>query len=510
MLNNKKLQLIQEATAAFPGTPVNSAIWYYLKDRFTGITVAELISKYLRDIRWAYNFDGVDDRGQLQFRAINPEGDIDIEFRTGPTAVWGGVDRAIVSQCLTATYSGTSGKEFTLYWNASLGLLQGLVGGVYLTSCVGTEMKPNTKYRWQLQGQRCRAWVNDILVHDNSSIARGTAREPSAITVVGAQTHGGANTFRAFCSGVFFDVRINGVLWPMNSVQQTVLLPSPTGLGAELITQSVLENPFLKGTQWTYLGGGRWQYIGDGQGELTFLSNAQLPEACFIEYEVESYQLVSGTGGMRISPTATNFFGDRLFTGTGKFRAFYTAKPASVSFTRNNAGTQINCVIKNISFKPLWVAGATELVTNGNFSNGTTGWTADNGTISVVSGQGVLTTTAGQNSRFAQTLSVDAGAYYEISCDLVALSGVTSATLNFRRGAAGAFTTILETSRTSAGRMSFIAMATGTDVMVQIRGDATNAGTVTVDNISVRKLDSLCNPMVASNFNPDRWQEVQP
>ena len=368
MLANKtKLRLIRDATQAYPGTPVNSALWYYLRDRYQdNLSVATLIGKFLSESGYAYSFDGVDDRGVLAFRAINPDGDIDIEFRTGPTVPPIGVDYTVISQCLTATFSGASGKEFTLYFN-SVGVLQALLGGTYAGSGgPRAVLTPNTLYRWRLQGSTQTFWVNGVQVNQ-FTVVRGTSREPSALTVVGAQTHGNINIFRGFYVGVISDLKINGVLWPIADRNQAIQLPSPSGLGAELLTQTVLENPATVGNQWSYLGNGRWQYIGDGSlSALTFINTSSQPMAGFLELEVES---ISGVMSCTVSPVAGS-----TFNTVGLFRYYYTNKDTpqanSQAIQLKRSGTSVaSCVIKNISFKPLGTCNPLTLV-----NTASTGW----------------------------------------------------------------------------------------------------------------------------------------
>ncbi len=298
---------------------------------------------------YAYNFDGIDDRGQLANRAINIEGDNTFEFWS--PAVVMTATQAIISQNIT---SNSASMEFQLF--TASGGLEVIYGGaprvVIMTQAQG--FKSSTRYGLTLIGSEAKLYEGGLggtLVR-TSGFTRGTAREPTAPTLIGCRGNG-TGAYANFFSGLQYDIKINGVLWEMGDRNQSIQLPTPTGLGAELITQSVLENPASKGSQWAYLGGGRWQYIGDGQGGLQFLLPANIPEQGFIEYEVESYQQVTGVGPMRVSPTTTNFFGDRLFNTLGRKKAYYTVKPASIEFTRNNSGDQINCVIKNISFKPL-------------------------------------------------------------------------------------------------------------------------------------------------------------
>lgn len=346
MSNSKKLELIRAATAAFPENPVNSAMWYYLRNKYgTDDVLPSLISRYLQTDCYAYNFDGVDDKAQLAYRAIDPDGDTYLEFRSPLN-----INCTIIAQNISNT---ATSREFQLWQGAGseLNLTFGGSNVVIASSSDGYEL--GKFYYLSLVGTTATLAkdlpTNVIKVR---TFLRGAAREPTAVTLIGCRG-AGAGVFGTFIQGPQYDVKINGTLWPMSEKDYAIQLPAPSGLGEELITTSVLENPAVKGNQWTYLGAGRWQYLGDGLGELVLFSNSNLPDSCMIEYEVESITLISGTGGMRISPTAANFFGDRLFESVGKKRAYYTVKPASLSFTRNNPGAIFNCIIKNISFKPL-------------------------------------------------------------------------------------------------------------------------------------------------------------
>lgn len=305
-------------------------------------------SKLTQWLRSVYNLDGVDDRFQLAYRAIDPDGDIDIEFRTGTTLPVVGTSWTIIAQNITST---SANREFGLYTNNS-NALQMILGGVFSVN-MGQSIEVNTTYRVTLIGTDLTFYKSGSIVL-STSFTRGAAREPAAITNIAARNVS-ASSWGSFYQGHLYDVKINGTLWPIDDRNYTIQLPYPSGLGSELVTPYVMENPALMAPQWTYLGNSRWQYTGNGSGDLALLSTVNLPDMAMIDYEVESYQLVSGTGGMRISPTISpsTFFGDRLFDSVGKKRAFYLVKPNGISFTRNNAGTFISCIIKNISIKSL-------------------------------------------------------------------------------------------------------------------------------------------------------------
>lgn len=469
--------------------------------------ISGLISPLINIVkRWVYNFDGVDDRATLQFRAINPDGDIDIEWTQLGISNSSATPRNIVNQSFSAVIAE---REFTLRWNGNSTGLQFSVGGQGVTISIPCT---NGTYRVLYAGNSLQVFFNGVLTQ-SVTFNRGAAREPSAVTNIAARN--AAGSFTEFANGAITDLKINGVLWPIADFNQTIQLPSPSGLGPELITQSVLENPAAQGTQWTYLGDGRWQLAGDGgYSALRFVEGAITARGLLVEFEVESI-----TGSLRINPASlagTNWVGDSIVSSTGLKRCiiFSSTVSSTIDFVRHNGGQVVNCIIKNISFKPLWVASAAELVTNGDFNSGTSGWAAKGpGAIQVINGQCVLTTSSGVNSRFERDLTLEPNKYYLCECDAIGRTGNTVTRLQILRGEAGnwAQTGFAEiTGATTSGKLQFIFLAPAADALVQIRGDGVNAGTITVDNISVRKLDSLCNPLTLTNTASTGWQEVQP
>jgi hypothetical protein len=307
---------------------------------------------------FAYNFDGIDDRGVLANRAINIDGDNTFEFWT-PTVLTPNV--GIISQNIA---SPLASREFELGLSGS-SALQVVYGGVNTAIySVALGMKPETRYGLTLIGTTAQIFeggLNGTLVR-TATFTRGAAREPTAQTLIGCRGNG-AGSFANFFQGLQYDIRINGTLWVMSDRDQAIQLPTPTGLGAELITQSVLENPAVRGSQWTYLGAGRWQYVGDGSfNELRFLDFPSQPDQGFVEFEVESI-----SGQMRCAVNAINNPVQSLFSSVGVFRYAYTTKnnPGAtngncLSFIRNSG--VVNCIIKNISFKPLGSSNPMQLI----------------------------------------------------------------------------------------------------------------------------------------------------
>lgn len=312
-------------------------------------------------VRWVYNFDGIDDRGQLAFRAINPDGDNTFEFWS-PISL--SVFTVMIAQNITAT---PASREFQISCDGAsqLTVLFGGNTSILLTAALG--FKPSTKYGLTLIGNTAQVFeggLDGTLVR-TVPFTRGSSREPTAPTLIGCRANG-AGLFAGFFQGIHRDVKINGVLWPISDRNQSIQLPSPTGLGAELITQSVLENPFIKGSQWTYLGSGRWQLVGDGNvNTLEFFaaSGPNQPTAGYFEFEIES---ISGTMTCVVSASGTD--SSATFNTIGVKRYYYTKQGNTGNPTNGNLiqlkrlSGVVSCVIKNISFKPLGTCNPLTLV----------------------------------------------------------------------------------------------------------------------------------------------------
>lgn len=295
--------------------------------------------------RWALNFDGVGVRGQLANRIINPDGDNSFEFWSPD--IQNSTSGTIISQNISNVISD---REFQLFDNTN-GTLALVYGGQSTDLCSRAQgYEPNKKYWLEFTGNSfaLSKGVKANIIKSGSFL-RGVAREVNALTVIGARTAGSIGNYTIFSKGIQRDVRINGKLYPMRDYNQAIQLPMPTGLGDELITQSVLENPVEVGNQWSYLGSGRWSYVGDGSlNTLKFILTANQPAQGFFEFEIES---ISG-GGITCTDTVPS---NSVFTTIGVKRFFYTNKAdiTSIAFKRAPAGTPVSCIVKNISFKPL-------------------------------------------------------------------------------------------------------------------------------------------------------------
>jgi hypothetical protein len=211
--------------------------------------------------------------------------------------------------------------------------------------------KPATRYGITLIGTEAKIYeggLSGTLVR-TTTFTRGTAREPTAPTLIGCRGNG-VGAFTGFFNGLQYDIKINGTLWEMGDRNQLIQLPSPSGLGSELITPAVYETPFSKPAKWVKVGDS-WTIDNPSvqtADALVFLPSAEMPSTGFIEFEIEAI-----TGSLSCT---NNIATGSVFNTPGKKRFFYSdyAQIGSVAwrFRVPTAGA-FSCIIKNISFKPL-------------------------------------------------------------------------------------------------------------------------------------------------------------
>ena len=121
----------------------------------------------------------------------------------------------------------------------------------------------------------------------------------------------------------------------------------------------------------------------------------------------------------------------------------------------------------------------TNLVTNGTFAGGTTGWENITATLSVVDGEGVINGSASGYVR--QSITTVVGKTYQVTCS--ARRGTTS-TASISLGGVYASTT-----SPTATTLSCVYTATGTSALLWLQ--VSSAGTAYYDNISVREVTAL-------------------
>ena len=127
-----------------------------------------------------------------------------------------------------------------------------------------------------------------------------------------------------------------------------------------------------------------------------------------------------------------------------------------------------------------------ELVTNGTFDAGFSGWSRINADANVADGV-VTVVTTGANGRIEQAVALDAGATYRAFADVNLLAG---AGFDFQiiRGAAGDYAWIGSAwaGDLGPGAVEFTFVAPGADAIVQLVSGAAGVS-FTADNVSIRK-----------------------
>ena len=177
----------------------------------------------------------------------------------------------------------------------------------------------------------------------------------------------------------------------------------------------------------------------------------------------QSISAVLGTSGF--SPTS-------LFPASEQ-GAWYDPSDFASMFTDSIGTTPVTAVGQVVGLlldKRKGLVRGAETVTNGDFANGATGWTAGAG-IAITD----LATFTASNSILSTSTAMQAGKTYELTADI----GFTSGGLQVRFGGASA-----GYSTGNAGKLRLIAASSGG--LLEFVGTGLNA---TLDNISVKLLD---------------------
>lgn len=470
--------------------------------------MARILTRVAEALRSAYSFDGVDDRGQLAFRAINPDGDIDIEWTQDHTGNAG----VIVSQCASASIAA---QEFRLTHLAGVNL-ELIVGGVWRKVTA-----PRTgQYRLLLVGNRLQLFRNGVQTYDDI-FTRGAAREPAAVTSIGWRP----DTDRYI--GTIYNLRINGILYPIADHNQAIQLPSPKGLGPELINltniiwDSASSDTFVSGDSFGFTALDTW---GQRSFRIPITIQANVPYLFDIEvtggYSEGGMIRVTlndklGDGAPHVTPVTVGAGGNTPFDVSsayyGSYRDFGRVTNGRVRGiimvpnatnlnwfiglrAQNNQNGRV-VRLRNLTMRPLWAVTATELWVGRNMinANNATTTTVNSGVSWTVNRTGTSVPADGCRSTDFTNLIV--GELYLFT--IASTAPVVLALYD------GSFNMI---AQAQSNALIFRAVAVNKLYVSPVPQNQQ----VSLTSASVRKLDSLCNPLTLINTNPDRWQEVQP
>jgi len=305
----------------------------------------------------------------------------------------------------------------------------------------------------------------------------------------------------AFNPQSMFTTGINGVWYDPSDINRYM-----SSLGPELVTNGDFSNGT---TGWTNSSTGSGTFtvsngaaiiVGtDGSNRGAFSQNINAIAGKWYKVSFTA-TITSGTGSFFGSGTGSS--GSAILNGINSFYIAAVVSGAFFVYTNSGGG---NITIDNISITELTsistatlfqdaaattpvtsveqpvglildkskgLVPSSELVTNGDFSNGTTGWTITAPTIwSITGGQAVCTS---GGSTLKQTSILSVGKLYQISFDI----------LNYTSGSLLLTSFSGSTAISGNGTKTFIRYATSTDFLLYAN---TNTN-LSVDNISVKEL----------------------
>ena len=158
----------------------------------------------------------------------------------------------------------------------------------------------------------------------------------------------------------------------------------------------------------------------------------------------------------------------------------YTQEFDNAAWTKSNATAY--------PFDPATATQGPELVTNGDFGNGLTGWTAGNSaSLAVSSGELIVTNTTAAFGLASQPITTVIGATYIVTCNARVITG-TVAALQVANTATGPQIADVGTPSTTTQALSLIFKATATTTFVRGVIANVNGNSSAFDNISVKEL----------------------
>lgn len=129
-----------------------------------------------------------------------------------------------------------------------------------------------------------------------------------------------------------------------------------------------------------------------------------------------------------------------------------------------------------------------ELITNGDFSNGLSGWSVQNGTGVIVNGAARVTATSSAQPQLFMPTAFFAGKYVEISVDFMNRTGGTGVFVGIYSVASGVIASVISNNTSSVVKIK-ASIPLGFDGGLYCRLNSPTAGSyVDFDNISVKEI----------------------
>lgn len=170
--------------------------------------------------RVGYFLDGVNDFYTLEDRAINVDEDIYVQWEQ--YNVTRNRDQTIISQNILSLESS---REFSIDLTDK-NKLRIIVGGASYTFNNPNNMAKNGKYRITLVGTILSLYIDDTLT-EQTGFVRGGAREPSAMTKIGARSNDSVEANTDYFQGVLFNTKINKTMWFISDNESATQIANP-------------------------------------------------------------------------------------------------------------------------------------------------------------------------------------------------------------------------------------------------------------------------------------------
>lgn len=469
-----------------------------------------LLSKLASAVRSFYSLDGVDDRFITTYKAIDVDGDIDIEWMQSANS-----GKHVINQNISST---NGFREFTTYIEPGTGRLLMIVGGVGYGPVTTTyDYRKACKVRLTLFGNEARFYANDVLTHQQT-LARGSAREPMAQTTFGCRTNNTVGSFSDYFLGQLWDVKINGTKWPIDDRKYNHYgLSEPKYLGPNIVSNSALlgsTSETASPTGWSTYNTAKFAYELDGalsvrnggaQAAAIWQTIQTEPGNVYI-IEIDIKSMVGNDCRIVINSGANTAWNGSIYNGTfgRSVRILFVAIDVftSISLFNNSQNQNAYITYNRIAVSKCGQVKGAELIKNGNFDNGTNGWMniGTGGIISVTSGE--VQVTGGASPGLRQTVELVAGKLYLVRIRGRRTNGSVSANITLP-GLPGLSVGSYNPTQSAMTWQIFRATGGG-NFDVAIAGDG-SATTWRFDHISLMELDYCQNLLIGSNTNDDRW-----
>lgn len=452
----------------------------------------------VRDTRWALNFNGVNTFGELLFPIIATHRNFILEFIITDTAPSNTSFNRLLADRV---------DDFRIYLgsdHSSLTIKSRRQDSSDSFRSINFKPLPFEPVKLQLEFRHTEVQGRYNIIRKFENLVTRETNEESVNSVdiravsIDFLGRGKAGTT---WQGQIYNLKIDNEFWPLDEKDHLVQLPFPSMLGPEMVNPQLPAVPAPM--KWTDLGGGRWSINHPSvtpDDALIFILTRDMPDAGLIEFEIEHI-----TGSMTCT---NNSAAGSIFSAPGKYRFAYRSinQIGNVAWRFRVATTRaMSCIIKNVSFKPLYTVGLHNLCPMGDFNDSALWRFPAEALIS--SNKLVFSETTAVRSVPVEgsQLQIEAGKTYEITFDVL---NRTSGRMRILIYGSGAFKA---TGYVQAnGRYSYLLQVNeaGGSFTKTLSVQADTGSNLSVANITLKEVLGICNPITLQNVVPEQWQQV--